>query len=63
MQDYNCNFLSGRGLILFPADISAEGLEAAKQHCYAILGESASSLPVPPQGIEIWEGDVMLFRS
>jgi hypothetical protein len=63
MQDYSCNFLNGRGHTLFPADISAEGLEAAKQHCFAILEESASSLPVPLQGIEIWDGDVMLFRS
>ena len=45
MQDYRCYFLNGRGHILFPADIGAEGLEAAKQHCFAILEESVSSLP------------------
>ena len=63
MQDYCCYFLNGRGHILFPADIGAEGLEAAKQHCFNILEECVLSLPEPPRGIEIWEGDVMLFRS
>jgi hypothetical protein len=63
MQDYCCYFLNERGQSLFPADISAEGLEAAERHCFTILEEGASSLPVPPRAIEIWEGDVMLFRS
>jgi hypothetical protein len=63
MQEYCCYFLNGRGHILFPANIGAEGLEAAKQHCFAILEECVSSLPEPPRGIEIWEEDIMLFRS
>jgi hypothetical protein len=63
MRDYRCYFLNERGHILFPADISAGDLEAAKQHGFAILQEGASSLPIPPRTIEIWEEDVMLFRS
>jgi hypothetical protein len=63
MQDYCCYFLNGRGHTLFPAEISAEGLEAAKQHCFATLEKSASSLLVPLQGTEIWEADDMLFRN
>jgi hypothetical protein len=63
MQDYRCYFLSESGHILFPADISAGDLEAAKQHGFAILQGGASSLPIPPRTIEIWEEDVMLFRS
>ncbi len=39
MRDYCCYFLDARGHSLFPADISAEGLEAAKLHCFAILEE------------------------
>jgi hypothetical protein len=63
MQDYCCYFLNERGHSLFPADISEEDLEAAKRHCFAILDDWASSLPIPPRAIEIWEGDVMRFRS
>jgi hypothetical protein len=63
MQDYRCYFLNERGHILFPADISASDLEAAKQHGFAILQEGASSLPIPPRTIEIWDEDAMLFRS
>jgi hypothetical protein len=63
VRDYCCHFLDERGYSLFPADISAEGLEAAKLHCFAILEQGASSLPMPPRGIEIWEGDVLLFRA
>jgi hypothetical protein len=63
MQDYRCYFLNERGHILFPADISASDLDAAKQHGFAILQEGASSLPIPPRTIEIWDEDVMLFRS
>ena len=47
MQDYRCYFLNERGHILFPADFGAGDLETAKQHGFAILQESASSLPTP----------------
>jgi hypothetical protein len=63
MQDYRCYFLSERGRILFPADISAGDLEAAKQHGFVVLQEGVSSLPIPPRTFEIWEENVMLFRS
>jgi hypothetical protein len=61
MRNYRCYFVDERGHILFPADISAGNLEAAKQHGFAILRECASSLPIPPRAVEIWEGDIMLF--
>jgi hypothetical protein len=63
VQDYRCYFLNERGHILFPADFRAGDLEAAKQHGFAVLQESASSLPIPPRAIEIWEEDISLFRS
>jgi hypothetical protein len=63
MRDYRCYFLNERGLSLFPADISAGDLEAAKQHGFAILKEGASSLPIQPRAIEIWDRDILLFRS
>jgi hypothetical protein len=63
MVEFSCHFLNERGHSLFPAEIRAEGPEDAKRHCFAILEESASSLPAPPRAIEIWQGDVMLFRS
>jgi hypothetical protein len=63
MRDYRCYFLNDRGHVLFPADISADDLDAAKQHGFAILQEGAASLPIPPRAIEIWEADVVLFRS
>jgi hypothetical protein len=63
VQEYRCYFLNERGHILFPADFRAGDLEAAKQHGFEILQESASSLPIPLRAIEIWEEDIMLFRS
>jgi len=63
MRVYSCYFLNERGHSLFPANIGAEDLEAAKRHCFAILADGALSLPMPPRSIEIWEGDVMLFRA
>jgi hypothetical protein len=46
MQDYCCHFLSGRGHILFPADIGAQGQEAA---CRRWLAPSRSrSCRLPP---------------
>ena len=63
MEDFCCYFLNDYGHSLFPADIRAEGLDDAKQHCFAILEESASSLRMPPRAIEIWRENVMLFKS
>jgi len=39
MREYSCYFLIEHGRSLFPADISAENLEAAKRHCFGILEE------------------------
>jgi hypothetical protein len=55
--------LNEGGHSLFPANIGAEDLEAARRHCFAILEDGALSLPLPPRSIETWEGDVVLFRS
>jgi hypothetical protein len=39
MPEYRCDFLDKNGLILFPAEIYAEDLEAAKRHAFGILNE------------------------
>ena len=63
MQDYCCYFLNDGGQREFSANIGADSLQSALQHCFAILEASGSSLPNPPRAIEIWEGEIMLFRS
>ena len=63
LQNNWCYFLNDRGQSEFSANIGADGLQAAMQHAFAILEYSGSSLPNPPRAFEIWDGDVMLFRS
>jgi hypothetical protein len=37
MQDFRCFFLDDHDHILFPAEISADDLEAAKLHAFGIV--------------------------
>jgi hypothetical protein len=39
LQGYRCYFLEDADHILFPAEISAEDLEAAKRHAFGIVRE------------------------
>ena len=65
MPEYRCDFLDKNGHILFPAEIYAEDLEAAKRHAFGILNEKddhgSRSRLIHPTSIEIWEGDLRKF--
>jgi hypothetical protein len=63
MQDFRCYFLDNHEHILFPAEISAEDLEAAKRHAFNIVQEQPERHSVMPTSIEIWQGTIQLFRS
>jgi hypothetical protein len=62
MSDFRCNMLDERGYTLFPAEITAENLEAAIQHAFDILrasNQSSSSRRV--YSFEVWSGADRLF--
>ena len=63
MQDYRCYFLDDHDHILFPAEISAEDLDAAKRHAFGIVQERPEEHSTIPTSIEIWQGAIQLFRS
>ena len=63
MQDYRCYFLDDADHILFPAEITAEDLEAAKRHAFGIVREQPERRSTKPTSIEIWQGTIQLFRS
>ena len=63
LQDYRCYFLDDADHILFPAEISAEDLEAAKRHAFGIVREQPERRSTKPTSIEIWQGTIQLFRS
>jgi len=53
MQDICCYFLDNRDRILFPAEISAEDLEAATRHAIGIAQEQPEKRSTMPTSIEI----------
>jgi hypothetical protein len=53
MQDFCCYFLDNHDRILFPAEISAEDLEAAKRHAFGIVQEQPEKRSTMPTSIEI----------
>jgi hypothetical protein len=62
MPDYRCKMLDERGNMLFPADITAENLEAAIQHASDVLHSSNRSLVSRRvYAFEIWSGTTRLF--
>jgi hypothetical protein len=63
LQDYRCYFLEDADHILFPAEISAEDLEAAKRHAFGIVREQPKEHSTILTSIEIWQGTIQLFRS
>jgi hypothetical protein len=63
VQDFRCYFLDNHEHILFPAEISAEDLEAAKRHAFSIVHEQPERHSAMPTAIEIWQGTIQLFRS
>ena len=70
MAEFRCFFMDERGHILFPAELTADDLETAKRHAFSILeARTDSATPefdefrLPIASLEIWAGDVMLFRS
>ena len=62
MQDFRCYFLDDHDSILFPAEISAEDLEA-ERHAFGIVREQPEKRSTMPTSIEIWQGTIQLFRS
>ena len=63
MQEFRCYFLDDHDHILFPAEISADDLEAAKRHAFGIVQEQPEKRSTMPTSIEIWQGTIQLFRS
>jgi hypothetical protein len=63
MQDFRCYFLDDHDHILFPAEISADDLEAAKLHAFGIVQQQPEEHLAMPTSIEIWQGTIQLFRS
>jgi hypothetical protein len=63
MQDFRCYFLDNHDHILFPAEISADDLEAAKRHAFGIVQDQPEKHSAMPTSIEIWQGTIQLFRS
>jgi hypothetical protein len=63
MQDFSCYFLDDLDHILFPAEISAEDLDAAKRHAFGIVQEQPENHSSMATSIEIWQGPIQLFRS
>jgi hypothetical protein len=63
LAGYRCYFLDDADHILFPAEISAEDLEAAKRHAFVIVREQPERCSTKLTSIEIWQGTIQLFRS
>ena len=63
MQDFHCYFLDNHDHILFPAEISADDLGAAKRHAFGIVQDQPEKHSAMPTSIEIWQGTIQLFRS
>jgi hypothetical protein len=63
MQDFRCYFLDDRDHVLFPAEISADDLEAAKRHAFGIVQEQPQKRSAMPTSVEIWQGTIQLFGS
>jgi hypothetical protein len=63
MPDFHCNMLDKDGAILFPANITAETLEAAIRHGFDILRTSNQSRPSSRlvYAFEVWSGTTRLF--
>jgi hypothetical protein len=62
MPNFRCHMLDERGDTLFPADLSADTLEAAILHAFDILrtsNEHSSSRHV--YAVEVWSGTRRLF--
>jgi hypothetical protein len=62
MPDFRCHMLDERGDTLFPADLTADNLEAAIRHAFDILrtsNEHSSSRHV--YAVEVWSGTSRLF--
>ena len=63
MQEFRCYFFDNRDHILFPAEIGADDLEAAKRHAFGIVQEQPEKRSPMPTSIEIWQGTIQPFRS
>jgi hypothetical protein len=63
MQDFRCYFLDEQDHIIFPAEITAHDLEAAKRHAFGMFEAQEPGLECPVQAIEIWQSDVRLYRT
>jgi hypothetical protein len=61
MPSFRCYFIDGRGHIVFPADIDAEDLDAAKHRAFDILSAEGSVRSSVVHGLEIWQGKMRLY--
>jgi hypothetical protein len=63
MESFRCYFLDNHDHILFPANIVAEDLEAAKRRALVLMHEPREKYSSMPTAIEIWQGAARLFPS
>jgi hypothetical protein len=61
MPDFRCDMLDERDHTLFPAEITAETLEAAIRHASEILHASNQSSSRQVYAFEVWSGVSRLF--
>ena len=63
MADFRCYFLDAQNHIIFPAEVAAEDLGAAKLCALTVLQDREPQFGATLQTIEIWQGNIMLDRS
>jgi hypothetical protein len=61
MPNFRCYFVDGRGHVIFPVDIDAEDLEAAKHHAFDIICAEDMVRSSAVHGLEIWQDDIRLY--
>jgi hypothetical protein len=61
MPSFRCYFIDRRGHVIFPADIDAEDLDAAKLRAFDVLCAERTVRSSAVNGLEIWQGKVRLY--
>lgn len=61
MPSFRCYFIDILGRVVFPADIEAEDLEAAKHRAFDILCAEDTVRSSDVLGIEIWQDRTRVY--
>jgi hypothetical protein len=61
MANFRCYFIDGNGQVIFPADIDADDLDAAKHFAFDILCAEDTVRSSVVHGLEIWQGRTRLY--